>query len=172
MGWSSMLVQDFFRLESLAQPALAQLQLLNSQTNWDGTGANYQNFLNWVAAYVTTYGRRRVSPDHVRLVLARYGGPSDAGTNAGIGAAVGGGLIAGGAALMANSGLTFATILAAGGSTLAFTAFTAGVGLVVIGVAVIGYYGYQWVSQNVATPAPGGGAIEIEPYLAFEEDPY
>ena len=42
----------------------------------------------------------------------------------------------------------------------------------VIGVAAIGYYGYQWISQNVAAPAPGGGATEVDPHLAFEDDPY
>lgn len=141
MGWSSLLSQDFFRLESLAQIALSQIQPLNTQAQWDSLGGNYTNILNWISSYVNA--GQSMSP--------ALGGPNLAQKNAETGAAVGGALIGGGSGLvLASSVVADLGIAAATG----FTLCTGGVGLIVIGVAVAGYYGWQWMNSNVSNPGP------------------
>lgn len=139
MGWSSLLTQDFFRLESLAQIALNQIQPLNSQSQWDSLGGNYTQILNWISSYVSA--GQSMSP--------ALGGPSLAQKNAETGAAVGGAIAGGGTGLVIASGAAADLGIAAG---TAFTIYTGGVGLIVIGIAIAGYYGWQWMNSNVSNP--------------------
>ena len=60
--------------------------------------------------------------------------------------------VAAGSALMANSGLTFATAWGAEATTASFLAFSGGVGLVVLGLGIAGYFAYEYFSN------PGGGS--------------
>ena len=141
-------------LQSPCQPSVSQVQGVNSSANWGTFTGAHIGSCGLIAQILKEEGYSRLR----RLPGGAYLRSASAiqltvGQAVGI-AGVGGVAIAGGNALMTNSGVSGATVLNVGSSVGAATWWT-GLGLVVLGVAWTGYWGYQlWTSAGGETPTP------------------
>jgi hypothetical protein len=137
---------DFFLQTSSAQPTIAQVQAVN-------TGALCQqvhyNSMSWnrLASQVVETSKK------VTIGQAT------------VAAAAGGVLVAGGAGLMAGSGTTLAAL--AGASISSAVLFTGGAALVVIGVAIAAYYGWQFIQNEVAVGIPNVDNMSVTSSITY-----
>jgi len=176
MGWSSPLVEDYFLLDAAIAPVLGQVQPLNSQTNWNNLMSTFGGCLSYYSWYVENYGFRvdpRASPFRLARYYRRRASAADAQQEAEVGAAAGGVMAVGGAGLVSASGITAGGLAAA--TLTEFTLFTGGVGLIVIGVGIAGYYGWQYLQSSGgggASSGRGGGTPPPEvPADTLYQDP-
>lgn len=178
------LTSDFFGPNADAQPYASQvagtgigvtgpISLKSCLDNYHASLTAFAKSLPGCAQDLRRRNVRMVSTSYVHrgrdFDLLRTGTTPISQQQAEIGIMGGTTAVAGGAALMAASGLTFGTAWAAGAGTAAFLAFTGGIGLVVLGLAIAGYYTYQYCSNSGGTPP--AEQIPDNPAVTEHDDP-
>jgi hypothetical protein len=132
-----------------AQPTVAQGQIGHNSVT------NYGTLLSNLGMGLTTQGTlyssfRPTRQPRFEDVGYFCCGPGVTGTQAAVAAAAGGVVVGGGAALTIASGTTYATLATA--SVGALGLFTCGVALIVIGVGIAGYYGFEYLHESGGQP--------------------
>jgi len=126
---------DYFLQTSATQPTPAQVQAVNTAALFQQIHYNGMSWNKLASQIVEAATPKRVTEG--QAVVA---------------SAAGGVLVGGGAGLMAGSGTTLATL--AGASISSAVLFTGGAVLVVVGVAIAAYYGWQFIQAQAIAGVP------------------
>jgi hypothetical protein len=148
--------KDFFTLMGDAQPTPDQVACISDAQTFDIVHYGQAHWATLASQVLSSGSGGGSGALAVRPNGARPNGMNTAGQRtvsqhqAEVGAAGGGVMVAGGGTLMMTSGTTAATLFAAETTTAAFSAFTGGLFLVIVGIGVAGYYGWQYLQQQQA----------------------
>ena len=142
-----------------AQPRVPQVTIVCDATSWNKLLGNHSFFMAR-AAYALGYPPGGGASAQGRMQPMQGPGGTITKDQAEIAAVSGGALVGGGAGLVAASGTTYATLATA--SAGAATLFTLGTALIVVGVVLAGYYGWQFISTRGTGGAAAGSYADDE----------
>jgi len=139
---------DYFLQTSATQPTPAQVQAVNTAALFQQIHYNGMSWNKLASQIVEAATPKRVTEG--QAVVA---------------SAAGGVLVGGGAGLMAGSGTTLATL--AGASISSAVLFTGGAVLVVVGVAIAAYYGWQFIQAQAIAGVPDVDTTSVDSSITY-----